>query len=138
MNNSELLHSIAEIRNRLLLPRLRDRTIGLVPTMGALHAGHAALLDRARAECAVVVVSIFVNPIQFDRPDDFYAYTIDLAKDMEFCTGLGADLVFAPSHEEMYPEEPSTFVEVEGASEHLCGMFRPGIFAAWPRWWPSS
>jgi len=125
---SELLHSIAEIRNRLLLPRLRDRTIGLVPTMGALHGGHAALLDRARAECAVVVVSIFVNPMQFDRPDDFDAYTIDLAKDVAFCAGLGADLVFAPSTQEMYPEEPSTFVEVEGISEHLCGMFRPGHF----------
>jgi pantoate--beta-alanine ligase len=125
---SELIATIAEMRNRLALSRVRERTIGLVPTMGALHSGHAALIERARADCQVVVLSIFVNPIQFDRRDDYEAYTIDLAKDVEFCSRLGVDLVFAPSTEEMYPEPLSTFVEVEGASEHLCGMFRPGHF----------
>jgi pantoate--beta-alanine ligase len=125
---SELIPTIAEMRSRLALSRVRERTIGLVPTMGALHSGHAALIERARADCQVVVLSIFVNPIQFDRPDDYDAYTIDLAKDVEFCSRLGVDLVFAPSTEEMYPEPLSTFVEVEGASENLCGMFRPGHF----------
>ncbi len=124
----EIIPTISELRRRLALSRARDRTIGLVPTMGALHAGHGALIERARAECGVVVVSIFVNPIQFDRPDDFDAYTIDLAKDAEFCSALNVDLIFAPPVPEMYPEPPSAFVEVEGVSEHLCGMFRPGHF----------
>jgi pantoate--beta-alanine ligase len=124
----QLVRAISEIGNRLALPRLRGRTIGLVPTMGELHAGHGALIERARGDCQTVVVSIFVNPIQFDRSDDYDAYAVDLAKDVEFCTALGADLVFAPSAQEMYPQPPSTFVEVAGISEHLCGKFRPGHF----------
>jgi pantoate--beta-alanine ligase len=126
--NSQLVRTISEIGDRLALPRLRDRTIGLVPTMGELHAGHGALIERARGDCQTVVVSIFVNPTQFDRRDDYEAYAIDLEKDVEFCAALGADLVFAPSAQEMYPQQPSTFVEVAGISEHLCGKFRPGHF----------
>jgi pantoate--beta-alanine ligase len=126
--NTQLVRTISEIRERLVLPRMRDRIVGLVPTMGALHAGHAALIERARRECQMVVVTIFVNPIQFDRPDDYQAYAIDLAKDMDVCDTLGVDFVFAPSAQEMYPEPPSTFVEVAGVSEHLCGKFRPGHF----------
>ncbi len=126
--NTLLIRTIPEIRDRLMLPRMRDRIVGLVPTMGALHAGHAALIERARGECQTVVVSIFVNPIQFDRPDDYEAYAIDVAKDMEACDTLGVDFVFAPSAQEMYPASPSTFVEVAGVSEHLCGKFRPGHF----------
>jgi pantoate--beta-alanine ligase len=126
--NAEVVRTVADVRNRLMLSRIGGRTIGLVPTMGALHAGHAALMERARADCGVVVVSIFVNPIQFDRPDDYDAYTIDLGKDAEFCSALGVDLIFAPSAQEMYPQPPSTFVEVEVVSEHLCGKFRPGHF----------
>lgn len=128
MSEIRLVRTIAEIRAGLVLSRLRDRTIGLVPTMGALHAGHAALMERARADCDTVVVSIFVNPIQFDRPDDYEAYAINLARDVEFCGALGADFVFAPSAQEVYPQPPSTFVQVEGISEHLCGKFRPGHF----------
>lgn len=126
--NTQLVRTIPEIRNRLELPRMRGHVIGLVPTMGALHAGHAALIERARRDCQTVVVSIFVNPIQFDRPDDYEAYAIDLAKDMDACDTLGVDFVFAPSAQEMYPEPPRTLVEVEGVSEHLCGKFRPGHF----------
>ena len=126
--NSELIRTIEEMRRRLLLSRLQGRAIGLVPTMGALHAGHGALLERARTECNVVVVSIFVNPLQFDRRDDFEAYGVDLEKDRAFCQARGVDLVFAPTVEEMYPEPLRTFVEVEGVSEHLCGKFRPGHF----------
>ncbi|MGB6946432.1 MAG: pantoate--beta-alanine ligase [Bryobacteraceae bacterium] len=126
--NTQLVRTILEIRDRLTVPRMRDRIVGLVPTMGALHAGHAALIERARHECQTVVVSIFVNPIQFDRPDDYQAYAIDLAEDMGVCDTLGVDFVFAPSAQEMYPEPPSTFVEVAGVSEHLCGKFRPGHF----------
>jgi pantoate--beta-alanine ligase len=125
---SELVRTIAAIRDRLVLSRLHARTIGLVPTMGALHAGHGALIERARGECNTVVVSIFVNPIQFDRTDDYDAYAIDLTQDLEYCSQLGADLVFAPSPDEMYPSPPSTFVEVAGVSEPLCGKFRLGHF----------
>jgi len=126
--SSQLVRTISEIRSRLVLSRLRDRTIGLVPTMGALHAGHGALIERARRDCDTVVVSIFVNPIQFDRSDDYRAYAIDLARDVAFCDPLGADFVFAPSAQEMYPQAPSTVVEVAGVSEQLCGMFRPDHF----------
>ena len=122
------LSQFAELRKQLALLRGEGQIIGLVPTMGALHAGHAALIEKARADCNTVVVSIFVNPIQFDRRDDYDAYSIDLAKDVEFCAALGADFVFAPSAQEMYPEPPSTFVEVAGVSAHLCGKFRPGHF----------
>jgi pantoate--beta-alanine ligase len=123
----------ADIRRQLALLRSSfspegGPIIGLVPTMGDLHAGHAALMERARAECDTVVVSIFVNPIQFDRRGDYEAYAIDLEKDVDFCAALGVDFVFAPSAQEMYPEPPSTFVEVAGFSAHLCGKFRPGHF----------
>ena len=126
--SAQLVRTIAELRDRLALSRMRGRTIGLVPTMGALHAGHGALMERARADCQVVVVSIFVNPIQFDQLEDYEAYAVDVAKDLEFCDALGMDFVFMPGLEEMYPAPASTFVEVEGVSEHLCGMFRPGHF----------
>ncbi len=124
----EVISAIAPVRARLAEVRQSGRSISLVPTMGALHAGHGALLDRARAESDFVAASIFVNPIQFDRPQDFAAYTIDLAADREFCAAHGVDLIFAPSADEMYPSPPAAFVEVPGISEHLCGRFRPGHF----------
>jgi pantoate--beta-alanine ligase len=96
--------------------------------MGALHPGHAALIEQARRETGYLVVSIFVNPIQFNQPEDYQAYVIDLAADLDFCQQRGADLVFAPAPTEMYPSPPSTFVEVAGVSEQLCGKFRPGHF----------
>lgn len=125
---SQLVRTISDLRSHVSAWRANGRLIGLVPTMGALHAGHGALLERARSDCDAVVVSIFVNPIQFDQSADYDAYKIDLPKDVEFCSALGADLVFAPSPQEMYPSPQSTFVEVQGVSEHLCGKFRPGHF----------
>jgi len=123
-----LFRTIAEVRSQVAGWRKDGRVVGLVPTMGALHAGHGALIERARADGSAVVVSIFVNPIQFNRRDDYEAYAIDLTKDVEFCGRLGADTVFAPSPDEMYPGPQNTFVEVEKLSEHLCGKFRPGHF----------
>lgn len=120
--------SIAEIRRHVADARREGRIIGLVPTMGALHAGHGALINRARRESNFVVVSIFVNPIQFDRREDYEAYAVNLTADLEFCAARGADLVFAPSAEEMYPSPLATYVEVAGVSDHLCGEFRPGHF----------
>ena len=120
--------SIREIRRMLAPVRRSGRTIGFVPTMGALHAGHGALIERARGESDFLVISIFVNPLQFERRDDFEAYTLDPAADAAFCAARGVDAVFAPPPEEMYLPGRSTFVEVAGLSDHLCGPHRPGHF----------
>lgn len=128
MSEAQLFRKIEEIREVLARVRRMGATIGFVPTMGALHEGHGRLIDRARQETDCVVVSVFVNPIQFDRKDDLEKYPRDLEADLKFCTQRNADLVFAPSVEEMYPEEQKTFVEVHGVSEGLCGAFRPGHF----------
>lgn len=128
MSGSELVGTIAGIRGKVASARKAGATISLVPTMGALHDGHGALMDAARRPGECVIVSIFVNPIQFDRPDDYHAYRIDLNDDVEFCLKRGADFVFAPSAGEMYPEPQLTFVEVTGLGDHLCGRFRPGHF----------
>jgi len=126
--NAKVIASIQEIRDALATVRTTERTIGLVPTMGALHAGHGRLIETARRENDCVVVSVFVNPIQFDRRDDYDRYPRPLSNDVEFCARMGVDFVFAPSIEEMYPRPQRTFVEVTELSEHLCGQFRPGHF----------
>lgn len=127
----EQVTSTAELRSRLAALRADGATIGLVPTMGALHEGHLALVRLAGARADVVVVSIFVNPTQFDRPDDMAAYPRDLAGDLEALEGLGADapaLVFVPETDEMYPRPPLTRVSVARLADHLCGATRPGHF----------
>ena len=96
--------------------------------MGALHAGHKRLIDLARAECDLVIVSIFVNPLQFDRPDDLEKYPRTLDADVELCSASGVDIVFAPSAAEMYPSPPVCVVDVGRVADHLCGRFRPGHF----------
>jgi pantoate--beta-alanine ligase len=123
-----VLSTIAEVRREIAQARAAGKSIGFVPTMGALHEGHGALMDRARRQCDYVAVSIFVNPIQFDRRDDYEAYRIDLSCDTAFCAGRGVDMVFAPPPTEMYPSEPLAYVDVARLSEHLCGAFRPGHF----------
>jgi len=123
-----LLHSSAEVQRVLEPIRAAGQIIGLVPTMGALHAGHGRLMDAARSECGYVVTSIFVNPIQFNRGDDYDRYPRTLATDVAFCAGRGVDAIFAPTAEEMYPRPQSTFVEVDRLTDHLCGRFRPGHF----------
>lgn len=120
--------SIGEVRRLVAEARRAGHRIALVPTMGALHAGHGALIERARREPDFLVVSIFVNPIQFDRREDYQAYAIDLKTDLAFCAARGVDLVFAPSAAEMYPEPLRTHIEVAGISDHLCGKFRRGHF----------
>ena len=124
----QVVHSIEELRRALAPIRNARRSIGLVPTMGALHAGHGRLIETARRESACVVVSIFVNPIQFDRSDDYSRYPRTLPNDVEFCDARGVDIVFAPTVEEMYPGVQRAFVEVNDIGEHLCGQFRPGHF----------
>jgi pantoate--beta-alanine ligase len=125
---SDPISTIADLRTALA-PRRSAGLVGFVPTMGALHAGHASLIERARHDCATVVVSIFVNPLQFDRPDDLQRYPRSLDTDVALCRSLGVDLVFAPSVDEMYPDPPACGVSVGRLADHLCGRFRPGHFA---------
>lgn len=125
---SDVITAIAELRSRVTSERLAQRGVGFVPTMGALHAGHRRLFDIARAECTVVVVSIFVNPLQFDRPDDLEKYPRSLTADVELCSAACVDVVFAPTVEEMYPAPLDCTVDVGRVAEHLCGRFRPGHF----------
>jgi len=108
--------------------REQDKTIGLVPTMGALHEGHLSLVREARRMCDVVVVSVFVNPTQFGPGEDFEHYPRDLTKDTALLTDYNVDYIFAPTVEEMYPRGFSTYVNVEGLSEQLEGASRPGHF----------
>ncbi len=110
-------------------PRRAGKRVGFVPTMGALHAGHLSLVRRARRECGAVVVSIFVNPTQFGRGEDFGRYPRTLKRDLELLAALKPDAVFAPGEAEMYPPEAATWVEVEGPlTRRLEGAFRPGHF----------
>ncbi|HZT90574.1 MAG TPA: pantoate--beta-alanine ligase [Gaiellaceae bacterium] len=106
----------------------RHGVVGLVPTMGALHAGHAALFDAARAECDVVVASVFVNPAQFDERGDLAAYPRDLDRDAAVAEQHGVDVVFAPDAAELYPPGFATWVEPAGVAEGLEGAARPGHF----------
>jgi len=108
--------------------REQDRTIGLVPTMGALHEGHLSLVREARRMCDVVVVSVFVNPTQFGPGEDYERYPRDLTKDTALLTDYNVDYIFAPAVEEIYPKGFSTYVTVEGLSEQLEGGSRPGHF----------
>ncbi len=108
--------------------RERGLSVGLVPTMGYLHEGHLALLRMARRECDRVVMSVFVNPLQFGPGEDYLRYPRDEERDLELAQRSGVDLAFLPPVEEMYPPGFSTHVEVEGLSAPLCGRFRPGHF----------
>lgn len=118
----------SELRSRLRTLRRDGRRIGFVPTMGYLHAGHLALVQRARQECDYVVASIFVNPLQFGPAEDFDRYPRDLERDSALLTEGGCDLLFAPTVDEMYPQKQVTFVEPTLLTEHLCGASRPGHF----------
>jgi pantoate--beta-alanine ligase len=127
----EVVESVAACRSLLDRARAAGRVVGLVPTMGALHDGHTSLMNRARAECDVVAVSIFVNPLQFGDPEDIARYPRTLERDLRVCAESDADVVFVPSVEEMYPswpDAPSTTVSVRGVSEAWEGASRPGHF----------
>ncbi len=124
----EVITDISQIRQKVRAARFAAKVIGLVPTMGALHEGHGSLIQRAVSECDTVIVSIFVNPTQFGPDEDLARYPRTLEADVRYCEKLGADLVFAPSAEEMYPQEQLAWVHVEKVTEGLCGAHRPGHF----------
>jgi pantoate--beta-alanine ligase len=125
---ADAVTGIGAMRALLAPLRHRDKTIGLVPTMGALHAGHARLIERARIDCDCVVVSIFVNPLQFDRKDDLDRYPRALDADLALCTSRGVDFAFAPTAAEMYPKAPVCTVDPGRVAEHCCGRYRPRHF----------
>lgn len=122
----EVARTIREVRD--YCGSERDRSLGLVPTMGALHEGHLSLVRMARSKCERVVVSIFVNPTQFGPNEDFSRYPRDLEGDLKLLERGGVNLVFVPSVQEMYPEQGVTWITVEGLSDRLCGKSRPGHF----------
>ena len=116
------------LRDHLDSARASGATVGLVPTMGALHDGHLSLVAAAAAECDLVVLTIFVNPLQFAPTEDLSAYPRPLERDLELAESAGVDVVFTPTTDEMYPEGAATTVHVEGLTELLEGASRPGHF----------
>jgi pantoate--beta-alanine ligase len=115
------LRAKAELRRALAEPRREGRTIGLVPTMGYLHEGHLSLLRAARADCDLVVMSLFVNPTQFGPGEDLDRYPRNEQRDTALAEGAGVDLIYAPSTDDVYPSGYATYVDVEGLTEVLCG-----------------
>ncbi|GIP41630.1 pantothenate synthetase [Paenibacillus sp. J45TS6] len=121
----ELRSQIAGMKKQISKPEV---TVGFVPTMGFLHEGHASLMKQARNKTDIVVLSIFVNPIQFGPNEDFESYPRDEKRDLAVAEKEGVDIVFIPSVEEMYPEPTKTTIQVAGLTEGLCGASRPGHF----------
>ncbi|MFN5909998.1 MAG: pantoate--beta-alanine ligase [Bacteroidota bacterium] len=129
MDKTSVFNSSSELRDVLNAERQLGKSIGFVPTMGALHQGHLALVDRALNECDCVVVSIFVNPTQFNNPTDLEKYPRMLDEDISLLNSVGQVLVFAPEYSEVYPEgEQFMGIDLNGLDEVLEGKFRPGHF----------
>jgi pantoate--beta-alanine ligase len=128
MPGPAVIRTISEMQKWTDDLRVGERRIGLVPTMGFLHAGHATLIQQAARLTSEVVVSLFVNPTQFGPTEDFEAYPRDFESDFDLIAAAGGSLVFAPTRDEMYPEGFATRVTVGMLSEHLCGASRPGHF----------
>lgn len=124
----KIAETIAEIREQVRTWRKEGLTVGLVPTMGYLHEGHKSLIDRAVGENDRVVVSVFVNPIQFGPSEDLASYPRDLKRDAGLCEAAGADLVFHPSDGEMYFDDFCTYVDMDDLTKGLCGKTRPTHF----------
>lgn len=124
----QIVRTIAEARAAVAAARAQGRTVGLVPTMGALHQGHLSLIHAARAACDVVVATIFVNPKQFGPTEDFAKYPRTFDADCDLLRAEEVDILFAPAVDEMYPPGATTFVEVAEISDRLDGVSRPGHF----------
>jgi pantoate--beta-alanine ligase len=124
----KIIKTMKQVRQIIALQKKQGKRIGFVPTMGALHQGHLSLIRLARKNSDFVVVSIFVNPTQFGPKEDFKKYPRNLKKDAALCQTAGADLIFAPVPKEIYPQGFSTYINVEGLTQGLCGASRPGHF----------
>lgn len=123
-----IYHTIADIREFVRQARTNGHSIGLVPTMGYLHEGHLELMRRAKDQCDIVIVSIFVNPTQFGPGEDLASYPRDLDRDAGMAERVGVDAIFNPGAEEIYPSGYCTYIDVERITERLCGVSRPGHF----------
>jgi pantoate--beta-alanine ligase len=126
--NPTVITNVVELRRQVLAWRAAGESVGLVPTMGALHAGHLSLVARSGAECRRTVVTIFVNPTQFGPGEDFSRYPRQLERDLEALTSIPTDAVFAPSSDEMYPAGHATFIDVGPIGQLWEGAIRPGHF----------
>ena len=124
----QIATTINEVRTQVKAWKKEGLSVGFVPTMGYLHEGHGSLISRARAENDKVVVSIFVNPMQFGPGEDLESYPRDLDKDSAYCESLGADLIFHPEPEEMYTDGFCSYVDMSVLTEELCGLSRPVHF----------
>ena len=125
----QIIKTIKELRPVILEYRLKNKSIGFVPTMGALHPGHLSLIKASTEECECTVISIYVNPIQFADKRDYSTYPRDFKKDTQIARDASVDILFMPEDKEVYSEESSTFVEVSGhVTNVLCGISRPGHF----------
>ena len=124
----EIIRTVADMKARAAAWKAEGLSIGLVPTMGSLHEGHESLMDAARAASDRVVVSVFVNPIQFGPGEDYEAYPRDLERDARICERHGVDVVFHPEVDDMYAPAHNTFVVMEMLTDSLCGASRPGHF----------
>ncbi len=124
----EIVNTVARLREAVANAKNKGLSVGLVPTMGALHEGHISLVDRARKECDFVVVSVFVNPTQFNNPDDLKTYPRTLEADCEKLAAAGVDVAFAPSVEEMYPQPDTRVFDLGPVAEVMEGAMRPGHF----------
>ena len=123
-----ILRTVTALRDQVRAWKAEGHSVGVVPTMGALHDGHLSLARRAKAECDRVIVTIFVNPMQFNNPDDLKKYPRTEEADAALLRSIGVELIFAPTPDEVYPEGFSTTVSVSGVSEPLEGKMRPGHF----------
>lgn len=124
----KIIRQIRQMQKTACVLKRKGKTVGFVPTMGALHAGHLSLIRQARADNDIVIVSIFVNPVQFGRGEDYKRYPRKLVQDSQLCRKAGVDFIFYPSPSAMYTKDYQTYVEVVQLSKPLCGRFRPGHF----------
>ncbi|MFN3603658.1 MAG: pantoate--beta-alanine ligase [Leptonema sp. (in: bacteria)] len=124
----KVVYTKTELRKEIKEKKKLNKIIGFVPTMGYLHEGHLSLIEIAKKECSFLVVSIFVNPIQFNSKEDLEKYPKDLERDLKLLKESHVDLVFIPDNSEMYPEEPKIFIDIPSLTNKLCGIYRPGHF----------
>ncbi|MBI4634582.1 MAG: pantoate--beta-alanine ligase [Deltaproteobacteria bacterium] len=123
-----IIQNVKEMQNYAESLRKQGKRISFVPTMGYLHEGHVSLMKEAKRRGDQLIVSIYVNPVQFIAGEDFEKYPRDMARDEKIADAAGVDVIFSPAHAKMYPEQYQTYVTVEGVTRNLCGVSRPGHF----------
>lgn len=124
----DYIKSISEIRYKISEYKNSSKSIGLVPTMGALHKGHVSLIEKSKQNCDITIVSVFVNPIQFGPNEDFHKYPRPIEQDIRICEEAGVDILFNPTVEEIIGDNLKTFVDINDLGSNLCGAKRPGHF----------